>query len=178
MTARGQMNGNTPGYWLALGLSIRTSNSLLNAGITSLDDVTAMSDADLMSLHMFGVGSLAELREKLGRAPRLPANAPKRSRQPYVPISKSRPGHQARMRLSQCLAAPANASFSERKRCSRCGKRKEVGFFYGCGTSKLDCWCMDCRRDYNREWRRKNAGASQPVSAPSHDSDPDRGSAR
>ena len=50
----------------SLGLSVRTLNILKKADISSVDQITQMTDAELLSIPSFGAKSLDELREKIG----------------------------------------------------------------------------------------------------------------
>lgn len=51
-------------------LSVRTSRVLMEAGYTTLADVAAASDKDLLALDGFGAKSLSEIREYLDDAKR------------------------------------------------------------------------------------------------------------
>ncbi len=48
-----------------LGLPTRARNALLRAGITTVENLTARSDAELLRLRGFGSTSLAQVRENL-----------------------------------------------------------------------------------------------------------------
>ena len=50
----------------SLGLSVRTLNILKKAEISSVDQITQMTDAELLSIPSFGAKSLDELKEKIG----------------------------------------------------------------------------------------------------------------
>lgn len=45
-------------------------------------------------------------------------------------------------------------SVTDRKLCSKCGKRREASMFYQQGRSS---WCRPCTRRYVLDWRVKNA---------------------
>ena len=49
-----------------LGLSVRTMNILNKAEISSIGQLSQMTDAELLSIPSFGAKSLDELKEKLG----------------------------------------------------------------------------------------------------------------
>jgi SNF2 family DNA or RNA helicase len=49
----------------ALNLPSRARNALVRAGITALEDLVALGDADLLTIHGFGSTSLAQVRERL-----------------------------------------------------------------------------------------------------------------
>ncbi|MCK4315307.1 MAG: hypothetical protein KAX24_06000, partial [Anaerolineae bacterium] len=49
----------------ALNLPARARNALARAGITTLEELTALSDAELLALRGFGATSLAQVRERL-----------------------------------------------------------------------------------------------------------------
>jgi len=49
--------------------STRVSNALIAAGVKTVGDIREASDATLLSFHNLGAGSIARLRETLGRAP-------------------------------------------------------------------------------------------------------------
>jgi len=48
-----------------LNLPTRARNALVRGGVTSVEDLVAMSDADLLALRGFGATSLAQVRERL-----------------------------------------------------------------------------------------------------------------
>ena len=48
-----------------LGLSVRSHNALMRAGIRTVGKLVGMSDKDLLNVHNIGVKSLADIREKL-----------------------------------------------------------------------------------------------------------------
>lgn len=43
------------------------------------------------------------------------------------------------------------------RRCPRCGRTLPESDFYRMGN-RLQGWCRECSRSYNREWRRDNPG--------------------
>lgn len=43
------------------------------------------------------------------------------------------------------------------RRCPRCGRTLPESDFYRMGN-RLQGWCRECSRSYNREWRRNNPG--------------------
>lgn len=51
--------------WEGIKISIRTSNCFKNAGITSLEQLTSMTQADLLRLENFGRKSLNQVEEAL-----------------------------------------------------------------------------------------------------------------
>ncbi len=48
-----------------LDLSLRNRNALVRAGLTTVEQVSLLSDESLLSIHNFGVGALNELRSAL-----------------------------------------------------------------------------------------------------------------
>jgi len=53
------------------------------------------------------------------------------------------------------------------KACSMCGEVKKLDDFPICPTMKLkrNSWCRDCKRAYQREWRKKNKDKCQEYTA-------------
>jgi len=50
-------------YWREYGLSVRTSNCLLNSGISDISQLALLSRGDLLQTPNFGKKSLKELEE-------------------------------------------------------------------------------------------------------------------
>ncbi len=69
----------------ALNLPARARNALVRAGITTLEELTALSDAELLALRGFGATSLAQVRERLAARAGEQTTAPQAEPVPAAP---------------------------------------------------------------------------------------------
>ena len=72
--AEGQTGESNQPKVLDLGLSTRTSNLLIQAEITEMDDLTNLSKSELLDIPGFGEKSYLEVREKLESLNILPSD--------------------------------------------------------------------------------------------------------
>jgi DNA-directed RNA polymerase alpha subunit len=61
-------------HFAELGITVRAKNCLLNAGVSSMEELAAMTDADLMKLPNFGRRDLVDVRAALAKIAAVPAD--------------------------------------------------------------------------------------------------------
>ena len=73
----------------ALNLPSRVRNALVRAGITTLEDLAALDDYELLTIRGFGMTSLAQVRERLAAWQR--DHPPEQPAPEEAPASESEP---------------------------------------------------------------------------------------